>query len=405
MGVNGSTSVNEVYRAAVETELERIVNSAPFKSSKRSARLLTFVVQRVLEGKTDELKERTLGIELFGRDLDYNTSEDATVRVAAGEVRKRLAQFYLEHGAGKVRIDLPAGSYVPVFHFTSQPADMRRGLGRRWRWLAAGMAVVVAVALLSLAWFAPAQKAPDPVAEFWAPVLASRGNIVIAVGEVDTWNLNPAARDLYKSLRDSGCPDGTPRCRMPMEGIERIPVGMVPRSDLNAVAALLSLFHQRGRTVQIMGSGGTRFTDLKGQTAVLVGAGSNRWVERIRGRFRFGYKRLPEIRYGILDTLDSSTPIWALEHRWPNVLRNSADYGLLARWWDEDSGSFTVCLAGISPLGTEAAGELATKPELLRKALAGKPVDFSKRTVQIVFRAGIVEGSVGRSEVLAVHAE
>lgn len=247
-------------------------------------------------------------------------------------MRKRLAQFYLEHGAGAVRVELPAGSYVPVFHILGQPSDLKRGQRRRWRWLMAGLAVVLAVALLSLTHIAPVRQAPDPVAEFWAPVLSPRGKIMVAVGEVEAWYLNPGARELYQALRDSGCPDGTARCRMPIDGMDRIPVGLIPQTDMKAVAALLGLFHRQLISAQVMGSKDTRFADLRGQAAVLVGAGSNRWVARIRGRFRFGYVRHPEVRYGILDTADPKAPAWVPEHRWPNVLKNSADYGLLARW-------------------------------------------------------------------------
>jgi molybdopterin/thiamine biosynthesis adenylyltransferase len=78
---------------------------------------------------------------------------------------------------------------------------------------------------------------------------------------------------------------------------------------------------------------------------------------------------------------------------------------MLARWWDDRAGSVVVCIAGIGPLGTQAAGELAVDPHALRKMLAGKSVDFTKRSVQIVFRTNIVDGAIGQSGVVAVHAE
>ena len=62
------------------------------------------------------LKERTIGIEVFGRPTSYDPSDDATVRVKAGEVRKRLGLYYSDHGAhNPLRIELPSGAYVPDF--------------------------------------------------------------------------------------------------------------------------------------------------------------------------------------------------------------------------------------------------------------------------------------------------
>jgi len=100
----------------VEAELERVCNSSHFRSSKRSCEFLKYVVRVALDGRTDSLKERSIGIDLFGRDTSYEPSSDATVRVRANEVRKRLSSYYADSPAvSPLRIDLPTGSYVPRF--------------------------------------------------------------------------------------------------------------------------------------------------------------------------------------------------------------------------------------------------------------------------------------------------
>ena len=76
---------------AVQLQMERLRASSHFKNSRRYTDLLRFVVQQTLEGHSDILKERTLGIEVFGRELSFDTSGDSIVRVAAAEVRKRIA--------------------------------------------------------------------------------------------------------------------------------------------------------------------------------------------------------------------------------------------------------------------------------------------------------------------------
>ena len=108
----------------VREQLDRILLSPAFRNSKRYSSLLKHVVERTLEGRCDPLKERTIGVEVFGRAPDYDTNVDHVVRSAAGEVRKRLAQYYQEPAcADELRIDVHAGSYVPHFRFpATKPA-------------------------------------------------------------------------------------------------------------------------------------------------------------------------------------------------------------------------------------------------------------------------------------------
>jgi len=100
----------------VEAELDRVCLSAQFHSSKRSCEFLRYVVRVALDGRIDSLKERSIGIDLLGRDTSYDPSSDATVRVRANEVRKRLASYYGSNPrSGAFHIALPVGNYVPRF--------------------------------------------------------------------------------------------------------------------------------------------------------------------------------------------------------------------------------------------------------------------------------------------------
>ena len=102
----------------VRDELRNVLASEAFKGGKRAQDFLQLVVEHTLAGRLDSLRERMLGAEMFGRPVDYDTANDAVVRVKASEVRRRLAQYYggLE-APPPVRIDLPPGSYVPQFSF------------------------------------------------------------------------------------------------------------------------------------------------------------------------------------------------------------------------------------------------------------------------------------------------
>lgn len=100
----------------VESELERICSATHFRTSKRACEFLRYVVRVTLDGRLDSLKERSIGIDLLGRDISYDPSSDAIVRVRANDVRKRLTSYYASSEvASKIQINLPLGTYIPSF--------------------------------------------------------------------------------------------------------------------------------------------------------------------------------------------------------------------------------------------------------------------------------------------------
>ena len=101
--------------APIREHLDIILASDEFCASRRASELLRHLVERSLADDTASLKERLLGVDIFHRRSDYNTSTDAIVRVTANDVRRRLAQFYSRHPVQPLRISLPLGSYVPDF--------------------------------------------------------------------------------------------------------------------------------------------------------------------------------------------------------------------------------------------------------------------------------------------------
>src|SRR5271170_1579402 len=134
-----ATGWAEVSRQAALVQLGKILDSLQFRTSKRCSLFLRHVVEHALENHVESLKERSLGVEVFGRDPHYDTNQDPVVRSTAGEVRKRLAQYYLEEGhRDEIRISLPPGSYNPEIHpspeRTFPPVATQPVVSRRWWW-------------------------------------------------------------------------------------------------------------------------------------------------------------------------------------------------------------------------------------------------------------------------------
>jgi tetratricopeptide (TPR) repeat protein len=148
-------SILEAEAGAVRQQLEEVLKSPGFARNERLSGFLRFIVGRHLDGRSQELKESVIGIEVFGREPSYDTKADPVVRTEARRLRTRLSAYYNGPGAGDtIVIDLPKGRYVPVIRLAahvlqaagssgeSAPRSQRRSY---LPWLAlAGVIVVVA---------------------------------------------------------------------------------------------------------------------------------------------------------------------------------------------------------------------------------------------------------------------
>src|SRR5690242_18608608 len=114
----------EVRGDSIRNELERILSSAGFARNERLSRFLRFVVEQQLAGKGGEIKESLIAVEVFGRKPDYNPRQDPVVRIEAGKLRARLAEYYAAEGStDEWIVDLPKGGYAPVFHAREPAAE------------------------------------------------------------------------------------------------------------------------------------------------------------------------------------------------------------------------------------------------------------------------------------------
>ena len=234
-GKNGGAKVSvsrrggpEVPREEALAQLDRIVDSPQFRSSKRCSQFLRHVVQHAIDNEVDCLKERTLGVAVFDRDPHYDTNQDPIVRTTAGEVRKRLAQYYLGPAhENELRISLPTGAYLPEVHsvpgrpetrsMRSRDQDCERqstsrepnrqpmvdcrcrrpALWRRWR---------LAISLLSR---------KTELDQFWAPLLKAQGPIVMCVGQPQAYNFVGETQRALDDWFASGTGRPTLRPRLP----------------------------------------------------------------------------------------------------------------------------------------------------------------------------------------------
>ncbi|MGD0013982.1 MAG: hypothetical protein ABSD56_06110, partial [Bryobacteraceae bacterium] len=180
--------------------LGRVLSSHHFRGSRRCQSLLRHITERTLAGDTRSLKERILGVEVFERTPDYDTSQDPVVRATAAEIRKRLAQYYQEPGhEPEPRIELVSGSYVVEFHFNGVAAPAAKKPRSRYPLVVAcaGAAALLALVIAQV-WPHWSRSSLD---QFWAPVLKSPGPVLISTGQPITYILRSVqAQDAIQGI-------------------------------------------------------------------------------------------------------------------------------------------------------------------------------------------------------------
>ena len=372
----------------VRAELERILASAAFRGSRRCQEFLSYIVCRALEGRSDLLKERTVGVEVFGRQADYDTGDDSIVRVKANEVRKRLAQYYQEAGpTSPVHIELPAGSYVPEFRWpASEPVPpppappSRLRSGRRWTLALIGIAVLVAGTAAATLWI---NSRPSVLGQFWEPVFRSDRPVLLCIA-------HPVVFHVPTQYRDN------PAASVPMSEVIRDPDHYVGLGDALAVSQLSAFFARSGKPSQVRAGTDTSFTDLRYSPAVLIGAFTNQWTMELAKDFRFIFDREngdPVVR-------DQQAP----GHRWVRTRTNPpSDFAIVSRVFVSKTGEPVIIAAGLSHLGTQIAGEFLTNAGYLEDALRGAPADWHSKNLQIVLRAEVIGNIPGPPKALATY--
>lgn len=144
--------VTPTAHSDIQAELERVLASKGFAGAERQRRMLRHIVEQTLAGRTDELKEYAVGIEVFDRDEKYDPRLDSIVRVEAGRLRSRLDEYYNGEGAAApVRITLPRGGYVARFEERQPAAPMvaeAQPTRRSWSSWPLTAALVIAVAAM-----------------------------------------------------------------------------------------------------------------------------------------------------------------------------------------------------------------------------------------------------------------
>jgi len=376
-----SEVISHADAVRIREALGDVLQSAPFRTTRQCQSLLTYVVEHTLAGKSELLRERVIGTEVFGRGPDYEPSEDPVVRVRAAEVRKRLAQYYQDRADSLVRIDIPSGSYKAVFQWRAgqptTPGSPNPGLQKsRWPWVLVAVVVIAASAMVVRGLRSTPSSAPSAMELFWAPAFASPKPILV-------YN---ATTPVFRSPDLSDSP----------RGLVTVPNQYMTIGDAYASVALTSLFTRKGKLWQLRYGTDLTFGDLRYQPSILIGAFGNAWTLQTTNYLRFVFEKHPTIR----DRSDNR--LYTLPNMTPDG-RTPEDYAIVSRVFDSKTGELLIAAAGITQYGSRAAGEFLTSPHLMAGLTANAPSDWPKKNLQVLLRTQIVDETPGPPSIVTTY--
>jgi hypothetical protein len=393
----------------VRAELERLLGSPHFRASRRCQILLRRIAEQSLAGDLDSLKERSLGVEVFGRAADYDTSQDPVVRASAAEIRKKLAQYYQETGNdSRVRIELLPGSYLAEFRFDADtppvPVPVPVAKAKPRKRLAVVVAGILVAALLILtAALSRSRWARSDLDELWGPVLKAPGTVLVCVGLQAAYNWRSAqAQDEIQGIIQPS-PEASSRRSIAEEDLVLLKDRYVALDDALCLVRITSLLERYRKQYRIRAERSTSFADLRDTPAVLIGAFDNRWTLRTAGQLRFTFSKDSEHDTGMVhDSQHPENTAWKLSSYWPNW-DIPVDYAIVTRMVDSTSDRPVIIAAGLTQYGTMGAGEFLSNPEYFSEAARRLPKDWPRKSLQIVLSVPVVNRTSGRPRVLAMH--
>ena len=359
------------------------VLSAPaFISSKRCQQLLSYIVNEAIEGRSDEITERTIAYAVFGKSQRFEPSEDSLVRVKAHEVRRRLAEYYRDNPDAEVRIELPLGGYVPVFRsrepsppapeveeLPTAPLAATNLITRRSAfWWMGGAAVAAAIPAVR---YTLRRRTFTPIDRLWAPVADEKAPLIISVPVLTTQTQNGPIGD-------------------------RVGIGVAAAISMAAdfLNAHSLAYHLRFGTA-------LNFEQLKEQPSLLLGGFTSVWGMWATNGLR--YTLVSGEKWADSYIVDSqSGKRWQADNLKSDGYA-TADYAIVARLFHPGSGQIMFVAAGITTFGTEGAAAVLFHPRTFANVVKNAPPNWESKNFEAIVKVSILGTTPSMPEVVAEH--
>jgi hypothetical protein len=412
-------TVSDLDRAQYSAAIERLAGSRVLHGSESLCRLLRYLAEHSLQNPGLPIKEYQIATEVFGRPSDFDPHVDSAIRVQAGRLRLKLAEYYSSEGErDPILVELPKGSYTLTFHVRSvgasatpvavqQPDPVRRRSRMLLNWAAGVIALSIllaaAVAALVVKWqnhlrtdAVSSKPSPVPVAyqTFW------RGFVS---GPSEPWVV-------FSNAAFVGRPETGMRYRNPKEDSHALILDHYTGvGEVLAVHELDRVFHLFGQEVRVKRGSLFSLDDAKNNDLIFVGSpAENLTLRDIPMSQQFAFQRLTSgPRKGDLAVVNlharPGEPPYFVGS--PSTGPLSEDYAVIAMMKGFDPANSVLILAGASTIGTQAAVEYVCHEDSLNQLLARLSAvpDTDLKPFEVVLRVKVARGVPVESDIVALR--
>jgi hypothetical protein len=412
--------------------MERLLETAHFRNSRRYPALFRFIVEETLEGRGEFLKERLLGVRVFNRPPDYDTADDPIARVTIAEIRKRIAQYYHEEEHdSEMRIELMPGRYEPEFYRrkakTSSTEPLRpeaaaastvapltetpvtaaaQKISKSWRSLLPSWVIVTTVVLVGLvAALLWRYDQPSARNQFWNPIVRPGLTVTFCMPSGAGSRIAAAAGILLPTQpvsESAGTLGVSADTENPSFLYYEKNGENVVFSDVLATMRISNWIATRNVEQRLRLDHSTTLDDLQQGPTILIGGLDNAWTLRALAHLRYRFQGTDQEQYWITDTKKPGSRMWQvdLNAQYPAFKH---DFALIARVHDDSTRQVQVIVAGIGMSGTAAAGEFIVDPNRLEELRKRVGSGFKDHDFEAVLGTDVVNGIPGSARILAVE--
>ena len=365
-------------------QIDHITKSHILRGSESLCRLLQYLAKQSLLHPDAPLKEYQIATEVYGRRSDFDPHSDSTIRVQAGRLRIKLAEYYATEGANdSILVKLPKGSYhlvfearhaqlephpsLPVADSPAEPAHT----APRWPFAVLVLLVCLIVSLSALGallWTrkqsdaSPSSPAPrpasGPLADFWKPFTSGSEEPWVIFSNAAFTGRPETGMRYYNSREDS------------KTAVYDHYTGV---GEVLAVHALDEAFSSLSHRIRV--KRGSLFTldDASDSNLIFVGSPSeNLSLLDIPGTSEFVFERVASgPRRGDLSIVNRHPrPGEAARYlASPSDVPLTEDYALIAWVPGVSPQRLIMILAGTTTFGTQGAVEFVCRPDSVRKLM------------------------------------
>jgi hypothetical protein len=402
-------------------QIEKLANSHILHGSESLCKLLRYLAKQALDHPGTPIKEYQIATELFARQPDFDPQLDSMVRVQAGRLRSKLAEYYASEGAqDSIAVELPKGSYLLGFHprnghakslgaasqfDSARVTPSNQYVSSRTFFIAIGALSVLLIASLVGLFSVFSRKSSVPSTAVTAEIPPA---INIFWHGFQKGPEEPGV--IFSNAAFVGRPDLGLRYYDPKRDANAVTFDHYTGvGEVLGVHQLDTVFNELGHKIRVKRGSLFSLDDAKNNDLIFIGSPSeNLTLLEIPGSQEFQFRSVPEgARKGNVEIVNTHPQPGEMKEflATPSDRAETEDYAVIALVRGLDHQRSVLILAGTTTLGTQSAVEFVTGEEslqtLLTKLSVSKPQDL--KPFEALLHVKIARGVPVGSELISVH--